>query len=254
MPAEASNYGSGGTRSPSRESPPGTSDGSSMPSSNATGEVAAALIVASAHYTDPKLTKLRSTAADADRLGRVLADSQIGGYRVSVVRDQPSHVVSLAIERFFKNRRRDDRLLLYMSCHGVKDDSGRLSFATTNTQLSYLGSTAVSAEFVREQMDKSDSRRIVLILDCCYSGAFARGTRLKAADRRIEIKERFDGHGRAVLTASSAMEYAFELPGGKTSGNDEPSIYTSVLVKGLETGSADLNQDGIVTVQELADY
>jgi hypothetical protein len=57
-----------------------------------------------------------------------------------------------------------------------------------------------------------------------------------------------------VITASSAMEYAFE--GDQLADTRElaPSVFTSALVKGLETGEADRDQDGLVALGELYDY
>jgi hypothetical protein len=211
----------------------------------------AALIVASSRYEDGDLRQLRAPATDAERLAEVLQNAAIGGFDVKTLLNQPSHVLNLAVEDFFADRGREDLLLLYVSSHGVKDDEGRLYFAATNTRLKRLGATAVAAAFVNEQMTRSRSRRIVLLLDCCYSGAFPRGM-LARGDKRVDIKERFDGSGRAVLTASSAMEYSFE--GDTLSGVGQPSMFTSALVEGLETGAADLDMDGRVSVDELYDY
>jgi len=212
---------------------------------------AAALIIASSRYEDSDLSQLRAPATDAERLAEILEEPTIGNFQVTTQLNQPSHVLNLAIEDFFADRGREDLLLLYVSSHGVKDDDGRLYFAATNTRLQRLGATALAAAFVNEQMTKSRSRRIVLLLDCCYSGAFPRGA-LARGDKRMDIKERFDGSGRAVLTASSAMEYSFE--GDTLSGVGQPSVFTSALVEGLETGSADLDMDGMVSVDELYDY
>ena len=212
---------------------------------------AAALIIASSEYEDGELRQLRAPTQDAERLAAVLADAAIGGFTVRSMVNEPSHVLNLAVEDFFADRARDDLLLLYVSCHGVKDDDGRLYFAAGNTRLPRLGATAVAATFVSEQMARSRSRRIVLVLDCCYSGAFPKGF-LARAPRRVDIKERFDGRGRAVLTASSALEYSFE--GDRMTGKGIRSVFTHALVEGLETGLADLDHDGLVSVDELYDY
>jgi hypothetical protein len=212
---------------------------------------AAALIIASSRYEDSNLSQLRAPSTDAERLAEVLQEPSIGGFEVKTLLNQPNHVLNLAVEDFFSDRRREDLLLLYVSSHGVKDDEGRLYFAAANTRLKRLGATAVAAAFVNEQMTRSRSRRIVLLLDCCYSGAFPRGM-LARGDKQVDIKERFDGSGRAVLTASSAMEYSFE--GDTLSGVGQPSMFTSALVEGLETGEADLDMDGRVSVDELYDY
>jgi len=212
---------------------------------------AAALIIASSRYEDSDLSQLRAPATDAERLAEVLEEPSIGGFEVKTLLNQPNHVLNLAVEDFFSDRGREDLLLLYVSSHGVMDDEGRLYFAAANTRLKRLGATAVAAAFVNEQMTRSRSRRIVLLLDCCYSGAFPRGM-LARGDKQVDIKERFDGSGRAVLTASSAMEYSFE--GDTLSGVGQPSMFTSALVEGLETGAADLDMDGRVSVVELYDY
>jgi Caspase domain len=210
-----------------------------------------ALVVANGEYQSAKLRRLRAPTQDADALARVLHDPEIGDFEVELVRDQPEHVLRRRIARFFADRRRDDLLLLHISCHGLKDDDGHLFFAASDTEFDDLDSTAVPEEFVRRQMGKSRSGRIVLLLDCCYSGAFSRGMSARAGEG-VELKERFAGRGRAVITASNAMEYAFE--GNELSGEGEPSIFTSAVVKALETGQADRDLDGWIAVDELYDY
>jgi uncharacterized RDD family membrane protein YckC len=212
-----------------------------------------ALIVASDDYTDPGLQRLRAPASDARALAGVLRDPKIGGFEVRTLLNEPAYEVNEAVEEFFADRRPDDLLLLHFSCHGVKDEGGELYFAAANTKLRRLGATAVAAEFVNRRMSRSRSRRVVLLLDCCYAGAFERGMTARAGTG-MAIEEQFGGRGRAVITASSAMEYAFE--GDQLADTQElaPSVFTSALVEGLETGEADRDQDGMVALDELYDY
>jgi uncharacterized RDD family membrane protein YckC len=212
-----------------------------------------ALIVASDDYTDPGLRRLRAPASDARALAGVLRDPKIGGFEVRTLLNEPAYEVNEAVEEFFADRRPDDLLLLHFSCHGVKDEGGELYFAAANTKLRRLGATAVAAEFVNRRMSRSRSRRVVLLLDCCYAGAFERGMTARAGTG-MAIEEQFGGRGRAVITASSAMEYAFE--GDELADTQElaPSVFTSALVEGLETGEADRDQDGMVALDELYDY
>ena len=212
-----------------------------------------ALIVASDDYSDPGLRRLRAPASDARALAGVLSDPEIGGFEVRTLLNQPAHEVNLAVEEFFADRRPDDLLLLHVSCHGVKDEGGELYFATANTRLRRLAATAVAAEFVNRRMSRSRSRRVVLLLDCCYAGAFERGMTARAGTG-VGIEEQFGGRGRAVITASSAMEYAFEGDELADAAALAPSVFTSALVEGLETGEADRDQDGLVGLDELYDY
>src|SRR4029453_17089109 len=62
------------------------------------------------------------------------------------------------------------------------------------------------------------------------------------------------GRGRAVITASSAMEYAFEGDQLADTREATPSVFTNALVEGLATGEADRDQDGMVGLDELYDY
>jgi Caspase domain/WD domain, G-beta repeat len=213
----------------------------------------AALIVASETYEDPQFRQLRAPVRDAESLGRVLQDPAIGGFQVHPLVNGPWHVVREEIEGFFADSRREDLLLLYFSCHGVKDPSGQLYFTTSNTKFRRLAATGISSSFVNEQMNRSRSRRIILLLDCCYSGAFTRGFVPRGGDE-VGVTERFEGGGRAVITASSAMEYAFEGDELSNLGDSRPSVFTSALVSGLETGAADRDGDGRVSVDELYDY
>jgi sugar lactone lactonase YvrE/uncharacterized caspase-like protein len=205
-----------------------------------------ALVVATGHYDDPDLRRLRSPAQDAPGLTEVLSDPAIGGYEVAQVIDQPHYRVTAAMEDFFADSRLDDLLLVHLSCHGVKDDDGRLYFAATDTRRRRLASSAVSAVYLNDLMDRCRARSIVVLLDCCYSGAFVAGAK---GDDGVHLKERLAGHGRAVLTASNAIEYAWE--GDELSGQAEASLFTAAIVDGLTTGDADRDRDGAVSIEDL---
>ncbi len=217
-----------------------------------------ALIIANDTYEQEALRDLLAPAADAEALGRVLGDPQIGDFAVQVVHNESAHVIQAQIEEVFSESRPDDVLLLHFSGHGLKSESGELFFAAANTRPNRLGSTAVSADFVQRQMRTSRSRSVVLLLDCCYGGAFAQGVKVRAAGD-ANVLDSFPqgktggGRGRAVITASSAMEFAFE--GDQLSDQrPRPSAFTSALVEGLATGDADRDEDGWVSLNELYDY
>jgi hypothetical protein len=216
-------------------------------------ETRSALIVASDTYSDPSMQQLRAPATDAQALAAVLRNPDIGNFDVNILHNRPAHEVNFAVEEFFAERRPTDLLLLHFSCHGVKDESGELYFAMENTLLRRLGATGVSAEFVSRRMTRSRSRRQVLLLDCCYAGAFERGMTARAGSG-VGIEAQFGGRGRAVITASSAMEYAFEGDQLTDASEARPSVFTSALVAGLETGDADRDQDGLIGLDELYDY
>ncbi|MCK7470290.1 MAG: caspase family protein [Desulfomicrobium escambiense] len=201
-----------------------------------------ALIVAVSEYQDAGLRQLVAPAQDAVALARVLGDPAIGGFAVKTLLNQSAYQVNREIEAFFANRAKEDLLLFYFCGHGVKDEEGRLYFATPNTSRKLLRTTAVAATLLNDVMHLSRSRRQVLILDCCYSGAFARGMTHRA-DEAVGAGEYFrEGRGQFVLTASDALQYAFE--GEEIKGKGVRSVFTHAMVQGLETGEADLDGDG----------
>ena len=212
-----------------------------------------ALVIGNTQYTDPGLAKLTAPGKDARDFARVLETREICGFDdVQVLLDQPEPVVREAIEGFFEEKKPDDLLILYFSGHGVRDEYGSLYLAVTNTNRSRLRATAIKSDFIRELMDQSRSRRQVLILDCCNSGAFAQGTKA-ATGGSIGTASAFEGtgYGRVVLTASDATQFAWE--GDKVIGTVENSLFTHFLVKGLQ-GEADSDGDGRITIDELYDY
>ncbi|WP_405672033.1 DnaJ C-terminal domain-containing protein [Streptomyces sp. NBC_01530] len=209
-----------------------------------------ALLIATGTYDDGTLSTLRSPGQDCASLAGVLADPGIGAFRTEQLKDARAHQVMRAVERFFLDRSRDDLLLLHISCHGIKDDDGHLYFAARDTDRDLPASTAVPAAFLRDRMERCRARTVVVLLDCCYSGAFLPGAK---GDDQIHVREELGGHGRAVLTATNRTEYAWEGEHVE-SKVPQPSRFTGALIEGLRTGEADLNRDGRITVTELYDY
>ena len=208
-----------------------------------------ALIIAAEEYADPKFNRLRAPARDAEELAGVLRDPKIGGFDVTAVINGSVQQVREDVERFFSHREPEDLLLLYFACHGVKDQRGRLYLAMSDTTLELLAARGLAAQYINEQLEACRSRRVVLVLDCCYSGAYARGFAPRS-DVRVGVCERFEGRGRVVLTASDALEYAFEENDLK-SENESTSVFTSAVIRGLKTGDADIDRDGQVSVDDL---
>ncbi|MER6666044.1 DnaJ C-terminal domain-containing protein [Amycolatopsis japonica] len=209
-----------------------------------------ALLIATGTYSSGRLAGLRSPAADVVELAGVLADPAIGWFETRQVVDAPAHQAMRAIEGFFRNRGTDDLLVLHISCHGVKDDDGLLYFACADTDPDLLASTSVPAEFLHAQMGRCRAKSIVLLLDCCFSGAFVPGMKAVAG---VDAKEQLSGYGRAVLMATGRTEYAWE--GSRFRELEpEPSRFTEAIVHGLRTGEADRDGDGRVAVDELYEH
>ena len=97
-------------------------------------------------------------------------------------------------------------------------------------------------------MSNSRCKRQVVILDCCFSGAFAEGMTAKDGGAVVDVQNQLGGEGRAVLTSSTSTQYSFEQKGLNL------SVYTHYIVEGIETGAADLDGDGTISIENLHDY
>ena len=229
---------------------PGSPD--TQPAPDLPDERRLALVVSTASYQDAALRQLRAPAHDAIDLGEVLADPEVGGFAVTSVTDATAQEVRIAVGDFLADRRPDDIVLVYLSCHGLVDLRRRLYFAARDTTKSRLAATGVEAQWLLEQLEDCRARRQVLVLDCCFSGAFAIGTK---GTEDLGLGERFhgQGRGRVVLTASRDSEYSFE--GEPVQGQAVPgSVFTSALVDGIRSGAADLDKDGFISVDDAYGY
>ncbi|MBO1063642.1 MULTISPECIES: caspase family protein [Nostocales] len=206
-----------------------------------------ALLIAVSEY-ESGLNPLPATIKDVEAMQRVLQNPEIGGFEVECLLNPDPLQMQTAIENLFLGSQRDDIVLLYFSGHGIKHDNGKLYFATKSTRKNEQGelsrASTVSADFVHDIINdnRSRSRRQVIILDCCFSGAFSPGTKGEDDISLNFEKVQLGGEGRAVLTSSTSTQYSFE------------SVYTQYLVQGIETGEADENNDGFISVHELHQY
>ena len=180
----------------------------------------------------------------------------VGGFDVTTVIDKTAQDISIAVSDFLADRRPQDLVVMYVSCHGVTDPRRRLYFTATDTDKSRLAATGVESAWVLEQLEECRARSQVVILDCCFSGAFARGAK---GDDDLHLQDRLTAHGRgrAVLTASNAQEYSFEggATGNLVEGSATPgSVFTTALLDGLSDGAADVDGDGFISVDEAYDY
>jgi hypothetical protein len=213
-----------------------------------------ALIIGNSQYEDACLSRLAAPDVDVRSLATVLKAPRIGGFdEVTPLLNEGLATVRKAIARFFDQKHRDDLLLLYFSGHGVRDEQGHLYLAVRDTERAVLAGTAIEASYITARMDRSASKRLVLVLDCCHSGAFGYGSKA-AQGASVGTATAFEGtgRGRVVLTATDSTQFAWE--GDQVVGDVENSLFTHYLIDGLNSGAADRDEDGEITIDELYDY
>ncbi len=210
-----------------------------------------ALLIGVSEY-EPGLDPLPAAVKDIEALRQVLQDPEMGSFdEVKKLENPDRQTMESEIEMLFDSRTKDDLALLFFSGHGIKDATGTLYFASRNTQKNAKGdlirSTAVETRFIHKIMNNSRAKRQAIILDCCFSGAFDPSLQAKD-DGSFDLQGQLGAEGRVVLASSSSVQYSFEQKGAGI------SIYTRYLVEGIETGAADSNNDGQISILDLHDY
>ncbi len=163
------------------------------------------------------------------------------------------------ISRFFAGKRHDDMLLLYISGHAALDGNGQIHFACKTTDHELIRATSISGVFLADEMDGSRAKQQALVLDCYFSKVLLSDKRPThylpgVVGKAIDTSASFSRHGqdRLILSASDSVHYVWQ--GNGISGEPEPSRFSEFFIDGLESGAADVNDDGVVTISELYEY
>ena len=148
-----------------------------------------------------------------------------------------------------------DTLLFYYSGHGVPDSEGRVYLCASETDADYPFRRGFSFQDLTDMMNMSLSKKIVAILDCCYSGTaeISKGSEQHAAIMGnaaiLEAsKSLIEGEGKCILASSQSNQEAYAL---KESNH---SIFTHFLINGLNGEKEAMNEYGYVTAGSLAKF
>lgn len=188
------------------------------------------LIVGIDYYAD--IEPLSGCVNDARAVHTVLERHADGNYNFPGARvltaTSPTDTVSRsqlknAVRELFDDD--PDIALLYFAGHGYIEDTGGFLCASDCTS----GDDGFSLAELMTFANKSKAKNKIVILDSCHSGIA--GER-PAAQGLAEIKE-----GMTILTASTAEQYAMEVPGGGA------GVFTSLLIDALNGAAANLVGD-----------
>ena len=161
------------------------------------------------------------------------------------------------INSFLKTGQPNEILLFYYSGHGVLDDEGDMYLASTETDADNPDSERCFPLNELTKLVRKSKSKVVVILDCCYSGSIqvAKGDEEAAAKLgRKAIVENSNlisqGQGKYILAASQAAQEAL----GPRTDKTKNSIFTSILLEGLKYNPKSVDNEGRVTPQSLSKY
>jgi hypothetical protein len=225
----------------------------------AAGEVASssvqkkwALVVGIDEFQDASLHALNYAVKDSTDFVNFLQDPAGGHFQKDRVRHLVNDQATLRGVReglgwLRANVERDDLVVVYFSSHGSpreQDPNGVSYIMTYDTNVAGVSLYATSLQMIDlvQGLNRDlQARRVVLILDTCYSGDAAHGVRpvwsTKQSTQDPAAADAFSGalatlktgYGRAVLTATRADEVSWE---GTQSGW-KGGYFTHFLIQAL---------------------
>jgi hypothetical protein len=193
------------------------------------------------------MTPLSCPRADVDLMAQVLQDPDCTDevYNVTPLLDPTYGDMTNGLDAFLNVVKRHDTVVIYFSGHGMRDDDGDLYLCMKDSKGDRLDLTALSFNRLAKNLQSKNLQRVLIILDCCYSGAA--GLKDDVRSKLFEPeKVNPDGTGMFVLSSAGQAETSKE--------GDSHSIFTDVLVEGMRSGAADNDDDGRISVAEIAEY
>ena len=140
-------------------------------------------------------------------------------------------------------------LFVFFSGHGYPSNDNNLYLIPQNGDPRFLEESALSKNYIIEQIQKLEPKSVTMFFDACYSGNGKDGEVLVAGlkpIRKLEIKEEIPEN----FYIFSSSDYNQE---SSTIKEAEHGIFSYYLMKGLE-GNADENKDKKITNGELIAY
>ena len=208
-----------------------------------------ALLIGTYDYGDTQLNRLRSPRNDIHQLRNVLKSQDRGRFqRIRIADNFDYSELRAEIAWLLEERSPDDFILFYYSGHGIPKSDDELLLTCKDTKYDNPRLHAFSSTDLNHWFNRSRSRRQVIIIDCCYSGAFAQKQFKDNADREFVTERTFmpkEGYGRFLMTACRRNQTVVENPSGL-------SILTGSLVEGLNGVAAPTSP--VITIQDLYDY
>jgi uncharacterized caspase-like protein len=209
------------------------------------GQRRLALLIGNSNFDDVQTFRhLHTPANDVKDFAQSL--QTYGDFEmVETLINAPADQITRAIDDLFSQAETDDLVLLYYSGHGYRGRDGRHYLIAKDTQPKRLLSSGIRDTFIHEAIKNSRAKHRVIILDCCFSGAFVAGRKGGAGEPLL--LEELTEEGTAILASSSTIQHSFEE-------NCHHSLFTHYLLRGINTGQADEDHDGLISVDELFKY
>lgn len=231
-----------------------------------------ALVIGNDQYANG-VPPLRSAANDARRLAQVLATDH--GYTVPLLLNAVATGAALTrilSETLVQQLTANDRLLVYFAGHGLAEDGddGPAGYLVPQDARRDDATTLLPMTAFNQMLSALPCRHLLLILDCCFAGAFRWATTRQLREARLTLyRERYERFVRdpawQVISSAASDQTAADIAVrfGERRDNGQHSPFALALFDAL-AGKADLvsaqadtqqaRGDGVITATELYLY
>ncbi|MDX6575500.1 MAG: hypothetical protein QOE96_1453 [Blastocatellia bacterium] len=206
------------------------------------------------------IPNLEYADADARSIYEFLQQPAAGGFSredmLILANEQATNTnIRQALTSFIAKATADDLLLIFFAGHGAPDPSApqNLYLIAYDTSVEDMSETALAMSDLRRYIEQNiRSKRVVLLLDTCHSAGLSADVTRDLGNNLANLyleKLLYQEEGRAIITSSDVNEPSHE---SQRWGNGH-GVFTYYVLEGLK-GSADTNQDRLVSVGELFRY
>src|SRR5665647_766079 len=192
--------------------------------------------------------ELQFAVDDARELKQILLDKNICEFdEVEELIDDTFINAGTKIEKILKSAKENALVFIYFSGHGQIDFSNELLLLFKDTRDECLLATSLSYNFIERCIRYPSSKSpksVVIVLDCCYSGAA--GTK---GDDLAGVIKMTPGKGTIIITSTGST-------GSQTAREDanlKHGVFTNFLIEGLKGGEP-AGKDGYLYIDDLYEY
>lgn len=200
---------------------------------------------------------LNNAVADAEAVASALMRHQ--GFAAQLLVDAACGDLRTALRDLVARVAAEDRVVVYFAGHGLwrDDDGGPAGFLLLRDAMTRDPTSFVAMREVRELLAALRCRHVLVVLDCCFAGAFrsiaTRDVRTAAAVSRQRFQRYVEAAAWQVITSTGPDQLALDGLGERGGAVAGHSPFATALLRGL-AGEADLNGDGLITATELYLY
>lgn len=188
--------------------------------------------------TFPNFQPLKYADKDAEELNLLLVDTL--GYGEGVIKltneQATSREITNSLEKIRKLAKPEDTLLVFIATHGefrTSGTKGEFYIITADSDIDNLPGTAISMEFLRNQISEIPTDNKVIFLDTCHSGGICARDSEEANDEiKKQIFNSFSHEDFVIITSCLATEKSFEFD------ELEHGVFSYYLLSGL-TGAVE---------------